>query len=175
MRRWTVAGGLLVVCLAATAVAGARISSGSSEDGAEITFWHAQSTPTRYGESVKGPIIRKHSVGIFIEGDYCSGGPIPIIDHVSLVELPVTKLRHYKAAVITAYKRWPAVVTEPAPSPNYAPKCGRVPRQIFTRVKTKRPAAKLRLFDGYYSPPIQVWPPLRQCQEPVPNPPPTCS
>lgn len=172
MRHWIVIGGSLVVCLAASAVAVARVSSGtSSEFGPEITFWHASST-----QAGKGPIIRGHRVGIFIEGGYCTGGPVPSIDHVSLVELPVTKARPYKAAVITAYKRWPIVQNEPAPSPSYElPKCGKVPREMFTRVKTKRPAAKLRLFDGYYSPPIQVWPPLRQCQEFVPNPPPTCS
>ena len=122
----------------------------------EITTWHA-TVPKTLRSPAKGPVIRGHSVGIFIEAGYCLGGPKPEYDYVTLVELPKTKSRPFNAAVLTAYRRWPEYSYTPAPGPDYG-KCVRMNRTIFRRIHTKRPASSLRLYDGYFSPPRQVWP-----------------
>lgn len=102
-------------------------------------------------------------MGLFIEAGYCLGGPKPDVDHVTLVELPKTKTRPFNAAVVTAYVRWPEYSYTPAPGPpEYGGKCLPMRRAIFKRVHTKRPASGLRLYDGYFSPPHQVWPPVRR-------------
>jgi hypothetical protein len=124
-----------------------------------VTTWHAV-TPKTLRSAAKGPIVKGHRVGIFMEAGYCLGGPKPEFDHVTLVELPKTKTRPFNAAVVTAYIRWPEYSYTPAPgAPEYGGKCLPVRRTIFKRVHTKRPASGLRLYDGYYSPPHQVWPP----------------
>jgi hypothetical protein len=122
----------------------------------EVATWHA-TIPKTLRSAAKGPIIKGHRAGIFIEAGYCLGGPKPEFDHVTLVELPKTKTRPFGAAVLTAYIRWPEYSYTPAEGPNYG-KCLRMDRTIFNRVHTKRPASGLRLYDGYFSPPHQVWP-----------------
>ena len=126
----------------------------------EVATWRA-AIPKTARSPAKGPIARNHRVGIFVEGGYCLGGPKPELDHVTLVELPKTDRRPFRAAVITAYRRWPEFSYTPAAGPNYG-KCARVERTIFRWVRTKRPAADLRFYDGYFSPPRQVWPPVRK-------------
>jgi hypothetical protein len=122
----------------------------------EITTWHA-TVPKTLRSPAKGPAIKGHSVGLFIEGGYCLGGPKPEYDHVTLVELPKARTRPLSAAVVTVYRRWPEYSYTPAPGPDYD-KCPRMDRTIFRRIHTKRPASSLRLYDGYFSPPRQVWP-----------------
>jgi hypothetical protein len=124
----------------------------------EVATWRAV-IPKTLRSAAKGPIIKGHSVGLFIEGGYCLGGPKPEYDHVTLVELPKTKTRPFAAAVVTAYRRWPEYSYTPASGPDYG-KCLRMNRTIFRRIHTKRPASGLRLYDGYFSPPRQVWPPV---------------
>jgi hypothetical protein len=125
----------------------------------EVTTWRV--SPPRTLESPrKRPLVKGHVVGMFINGSHCLGGPKPEYDHVKLVELPRTEDRSFKAAVITAYRRWPESSYTPARGPDYG-KC--LPNRdgtVFHRLRTKRPAADLRLFDGYFSPPRQVWPPV---------------
>ena len=88
----------------------------------------------------KGPILRGHRVGMFIDGGYCLGGPEPEYDHVKLIELPRTSRRPFAAAVITAYRLWPERSSyTPTPGPEYG-KCVTDRPDIFHRVKTKRPA-----------------------------------
>lgn len=123
-----------------------------------VTTWHAV-IPETLRSAAKGPIVKGHRVGIFMEAGYCLGGPKPEYDHVTLVELPKTKTRPFNAAVVTAYIRWPETSFTPATGPEYGGKCLPMRRTIFKRVHTKRPASGLRLYDGYFSPPHQVWPP----------------
>jgi hypothetical protein len=122
-----------------------------------VTTWHPVVAKTLRSPA-KGPIIKGHRVGLFLEAGYCLGGPKPEYDHVTLVELPKTKTRPFSAAVVTAYIRWPEYSFTPATGPDYGGKCLRMDRTIFKRVHTKRPASGLRLYDGYFSPPRQVWP-----------------
>jgi hypothetical protein len=123
-----------------------------------VTTWHPVVAKTLRSPA-KGPIIKGHRVGLFLEAGYCLGGPKPEYDHVTLVELPKTKTRPFSAAVVTAYIRWPEYSFTPATGPDYGGKCLRTDRTIFKRVHTKRPASGLRLYDGYFSPPRQAWPP----------------
>jgi hypothetical protein len=109
----------------------------------------------------RGPVIKGHTVGLFIDGGYCSGGPRPEFDHVRVVELPKTNARPYPAAVIYAYTVIPEYTYTPTPpiSPEYGGKCGHIRATIFHKITTKRPAKGLRLFDGSGRKPEQVWPP----------------
>jgi hypothetical protein len=122
-----------------------------------VTTWRPVIAKTPRSPA-KGPVIKGHSVGLFMEGGYCLGGPKPEYDHVTVVELPKTKSRPFNAAVVTAYIRWPEYSYTPPPEPAYGGKCLRMERSIFRRVHTKRPTAGLRIYDGYFSPPRQVWP-----------------
>jgi hypothetical protein len=158
-----------LACLAALILVGAFWASSTAAPASEVvtqppvvavTTWRAVIAKTLRSPA-KGPIIRGHRVGIFMEGGYCLGGPKPEYDHVTLVELPKTKTRPFNAAVITAYVRWPEYSYTPAPGPDYG-KCLRMDRTIFRRIHTKRPASGLRLYDGYFSPPRQVLPPVRR-------------
>jgi hypothetical protein len=126
-----------------------------------VTTWRPVIAKTLHSPA-KGPVIKGHRVGLFLEGGYCLGGPKPEYDHVTLVELPRTKTRPFNAAVVTAYIRWPEYSYTPPPGPAYGGKCPRVERTIFRRVHTKRPASDLHIYDGYFSPPRQVWPPVRR-------------
>lgn len=158
----------LLACLALTLVGALGASSAAAPASevvtrppvVEITTWHAV-TPKTFRSPAKGPAIKGHSVGLFIEGGYCLGGPKPEYDHTTLVELPKTKTRPFKAAVITAYRLWPEYSYTPAPGPDYG-KCLGMDRTIFRRIHTKRPASGLRLYNGYFSPPRQVWPPVQR-------------
>lgn len=124
-----------------------------------VTRWHP-ATPKTLRLPAKGPFIKGHSVGLFIEAGYCLGGPKPEYDHVTLVELPKTKTRPFNAAVITAYVIWPEYSYTPAPGPEYG-KCFRMERTIFRRIHTKRSTSDLRLYDGYFPTPHQVWPAVK--------------
>jgi hypothetical protein len=126
----------------------------------EAATWRAVA-PGLPGSPAKGPFVKGHRVGVFIEGGYCLGGPKPDLDHIRLVELPRTDSRPFGAAVVTAYRVWPESTYTPSPGPEYG-KCARMSRTIFHWVRTKRPAADLTLFDGYFSPPRRVWPPVRR-------------
>ena len=126
----------------------------------EVTTWRAVIARTPRSLA-KGPIVKGHRIGIFIDGGYCLGGPKPEYDHVSLVELPKTTRRPFNAAIVTAYRLWPEYSYTPASGPDYG-KCLRMDRTIFRRIHTKRPASSLRIYDGYFSPPRQVWPPIQK-------------
>ena len=126
----------------------------------EMTTWRA-AIPKTLRSPAKGPFLRGHRVGMFVEGGYCLGGPKPEFDHVTVVELPRTRRRPFRAAIVTAYRRWPDSSFTPPTGPDYG-KCLRMERSIFGRAQTKRPASGLRLYDGYFSPPRQVWPPVRR-------------
>jgi hypothetical protein len=127
----------------------------------EETTWRA-TIPKTLRSPAKGPFLKGHRVGMFIEGGYCLGGPKPEFDHVTLVELPRTRSRPFRAAVITAYRRWPESSFTPPAGPDYGKCLPNRDRTIFHRVGTKRSASDLRLFDGYFSPPRQVWPPVKR-------------
>jgi hypothetical protein len=157
-----------LACLAALILVGAFWASSTAAPAAPasdvvtqppvvaVTTWRAVIAKTLRSPA-KGPVIKGHRVGIFMEGGYCLGGPKPEYDHVTLVELPKTETRPFNAAVVTAYIRWPEYSYTPPPEPAYA-KCLRMERTIFRRVHTKRPTAGLHIYDGYFSPPHQVWP-----------------
>jgi hypothetical protein len=158
-----------LACVAALILVGALWASSTAAPASEVvtqppvvevTTWRAV-VPKTLRSPAKGPVIKGHSVGLFIEGGYCLGGPKPEYDHVTLVELPKTKTRPFAAAVVTAYRQWPEYSYAPAPGPDYG-KCLRMNRTIFRRIHTKRPASGLRLYDGYFSPPRQVWPPVKK-------------
>ena len=158
-RRW-------LACFAALILAGAFWVSSAVAAASEVvtqppvvavTTWRAVIAKTLHSPQ-KGPVIKAHRVGIFMEAGYCLGGPKPEYDHVTLVELPKTKARPFNAAVVTAYIRWPEYSYTPPPGPAYGGKCLRMERTIFRRVHTKRPTSGLRIYDGYFSPPHQVWP-----------------
>jgi hypothetical protein len=150
----------LVLVLGTVAVSSASAETVTRPPLVEITTWRP-SPPPLLGSPPRKPIIKGHRIGLFIDGGYCLGGPKPEFDHVRMVELPKTKTRPFKAAVITAYRLWPEYSYAPAPEPNYEKCLPNRNRTIFHRIETKRPAADLRLFDGYFSPPRQVWPPVR--------------
>jgi hypothetical protein len=161
--------GLRLACPAALILLAALWASPTAAPGSEVviqppvvelTTWRAV-IPKALRSPAKGPIIRGHRVGIFIEGGYCLGGPKPEYDHVELVELPRTEKRPFKAAVITAYRRWPGYSFTPPTGPDYG-KCLRLDRNIFRSIQTKRPASALRLYDGYFSPPRRVWTPVHE-------------
>jgi len=126
----------------------------------EVTTWRL-SPPRALEPPTRKPVVKGHRVGLFINGSHCLGGPKPEYDHVSLVEMPTTRERPFKAAVITAYRLWPEYSYTLPPEPNYGKCMPDRNRTIFHRIRTKRPAADLRPFDGYFSPPRQVWPPVR--------------
>jgi hypothetical protein len=118
-------------------------------------------TPRTPRTPKRGPIIEGHTVGLFIDGGYCSGGPKPRFDHVRVVELPKTNARRFPAAVIYAYTVIPEYTYTPMPPspPEYGGKCGHIRAAIFHKITTKRPAKGLRLFDGSGRKLEQVWPP----------------
>jgi hypothetical protein len=156
-----------LACLAGLILAGAFWASPTAAPASEVvtrppevaaTTWRLVIARTPHSPA-RGPVIESHSVGLFMEAGYCLGGPKPEYDHVTLVELPKTRIRPFRAAVVTAYIRWPEYSYTPSPGPpEYGGKCLPVRRTIFKRVHTKRPASSLRLYDGYFSPPHQVWP-----------------
>jgi hypothetical protein len=155
-----------LACLAGLILAGAFWASSTAAPASEVvtrppvvavTTWRPVIARTPHSPA-KGPYIKSHSVGLFMEAGYCLGGPKPEYDHVTLVELPKTNSRPFGAAVVTAYIRWPEYSYSPPPEPSYGGKCLRMERTIFRRVHTKRPTSGLRLYDGYFSPPHQVWP-----------------
>ena len=159
--------GVRLAYLAALVLAGSLWAFSSAAPGevvteppvVELTTWRPTVPESLFGPA-KGPLIKGHRVGLFIEGGYCGGGPKPEFNHATLIELPRTKKRPFKAAVITTYRVWPEYTYTPPTGPNYS-KCARMKRTIFHRIHTKRPAGELRIFDGYFSPPHQVWPPVR--------------
>ena len=159
-----------LACLGALVLVGAMWASSTAAPASEVvtrppvvavTTWRPVIAKT-LRSAAKGPVIKGHGVGLFMEAGYCLGGPKPEYDHITLVELPKTKARPFNAAVITAYIRWPEYSYTPAAGPEYGGKCLRMERTIFKRVHTKRLASSLRFYDGYFSPPHQVWPPVKR-------------
>ena len=153
---------IAVVVAAATAVGA---SFGPAEAPAETVAttvtepaaWRAV-VPATPRSPRKGPALGGHRVGLFVDGGHCVGGPKPRFDRATVVELPETSRRRYKAAVITAYRSWPAA-TLTLKGSGYVTGCFPARNAtIFHRVRTKRPVEGLRLFDGSFSPPRQVWP-----------------
>src|SRR4051794_16397098 len=132
--------------VSSTAASGAELVTQPSV--VEATTWHAV-IPRALRSPAKGPFIKGHRVGLFLEAGYCLGGPKPEFDHVTVVELPRTKSRPSGAAVVTTYVRWPEYSYTPATGPDYG-NWLRMSRTIFRRIHTKRPASSLRLYDGYF-------------------------
>jgi hypothetical protein len=126
----------------------------------ELTTWRP-TPPRTLGSPARKPIVNGHLVGLFIDGGHCIGGPKPGYHHVTVAELPMTERRPFKAAVITAYRLWPEYSYVPEQGPTYGDCLPNRDRTIFHRIRTKRPATELRFYDGYFSPPRQVWPPVR--------------
>jgi hypothetical protein len=115
----------------------------------------------------KPPVYAKgHVFGLFVGSGYCAGDPeIPRIDHVEVVERPKTKARPFKSAVITAFLFLPeykAQAVEGEEGPTYATACADLGLTLTKRVRLKRPAKDLVIYDGSYSPPRRVWPPVRR-------------
>ncbi len=111
---------------------------------------------------------------LYVDNGYCLGLK-PELDHIEVVERPVTKARPFKSAVITVFKRWPEHdVYVPPPTESGQPKhisvCFGIGGAIIRRVKLKRPVASLYLYDGSYSPPRQVLTPRFQQADPIPPP-----
>jgi hypothetical protein len=98
-------------------------------------------------------------------------GPKIRFDHVKVIERPRTANRPFRSAVISAFVLIPEhtrSVRDPAPpTPSYAGASEVVVEEclrggsLTRRIKLKRPVAGLRLYDGFYSPPRRVRPPVR--------------
>jgi hypothetical protein len=83
------------------------------------------------------------------------------LNSVKLVELPKTKARPFKAAVIYVLANYPAKKREYGPDgTQYETVCTADYRLGLWKVHTKRPAKKLIFFDGSVEPPHRVWPPV---------------
>jgi hypothetical protein len=103
--------------------------------------------------------VAGRTVAITVNSGYCVGEPQPVVDHVAVVERPRTAQRPYKSAVITAFVRFPApheIVGTWDPREGVIPGCADVGLSLPYRVKLRRPAGRLFLFDGSRSPPRRV-------------------
>ena len=158
-----------LACLAALTLVGAFWASATAAPASEVvtrppvvevTTWHAV-IPETLRSPAKGPVIKGHRVGLFMEGGYRLGGPKPEYDHVTLVELPRPRCAPFPLRSLPRTSDGRNIRIRPAPGPDYG-KCLRMDRTIFRRIHTKRPASGLRLYDGYFSPPRQVWPAVQR-------------
>lgn len=99
-----------------------------------------------------------------VQSGFCVGGPKPRIDHIRVTERPKTADRPFKSAVITAFLLYPAhlrVVPPSPPPPNVVYNvCAGIGLSLTKRIKLKRPTADLFFYDGSYSRPHRVWPPV---------------
>ena len=99
-----------------------------------------------------------------VPSGFCVGSPKPRIDHIRVVERPMTADRPFKSAVITAFLLYPAylrVVPPSPPPPNVVYNvCAGIGLNLTKRIKLKRPTADLLFYDGSYSRPHRVWPPV---------------
>jgi hypothetical protein len=81
---------------------------------------------------------------------YCVGEPPPELDHISVIERPVTARRPFRSAVVTVFLRFPqpreVVGTVNRGEPIAA--CAGLGYGFSGRVKLKRPVEKLFIFDG---------------------------
>ena len=81
---------------------------------------------------------------------YCVGEPPPELDHISVVERPVTARRPFRSAVVTVFLRFPqpgeVVGTFSQGEP--IPGCAGIGYGFPGRVKLKRPVDELFIFDG---------------------------
>ena len=93
-----------------------------------------------------------HWFHLRVDGGYCGEKP-PKIYRVKVVEHPKTKTR-LGSAVITTLK----YVPEHVESANGF--CAGVGHELRAAIKLKRPVDGLILYDGSYSPPKRVWPPV---------------
>lgn len=81
---------------------------------------------------------------------YCVGEPPPELDHISVIERPVTERRPFRSAVVTVFLRIPqprevvGTVNRGEPIPG----CAGLGYGFPGRVKLKRPVEKLFIFDG---------------------------
>lgn len=85
---------------------------------------------------------------------YCVGEPPPELDHISVIERPVTARRPFRSAVVTVFLRFPqpreVVGTVNRDEPIAA--CAGLGYGFSGRVKLKRPVEKLFIFDGRHRP-----------------------
>jgi hypothetical protein len=100
------------------------------------------------------PIVQGHVFRFSILLQGCPP-PQPELDHVTLVERPITRARRRPSAVVTAYVRIPAHTEQPGVA-FYCPAF--LGPFVPVSVRTKRPATKLTFFDGSASPPRRVYP-----------------
>ncbi len=123
--------------------------------GASAAEYQPEEVPARWGPvhlempPTRGSRTTLHSFTFARNLDYC--GPMGKKTSVSLRELPLSPLYPHPSAVITvtvffrAFRR-PQV-------------CPPLPYMYETlRVRTKRPAAALRFYDGSFDPPRLLWP-----------------
>jgi hypothetical protein len=109
------------------------------------------------------PPAKGKTLTIEVSSGYCLGEPKPVIDHINVIERPKTAERPFKSAVITAFVRFPAP-TEVVGTVNKgepAPACAGLGYGLRSRVKLKRLASDLFIFDGSRSSPRLIVRPSR--------------
>lgn len=117
----------------------------------------------RSREHFSGRFPTRKSLLVSVLTGYCLGEPLPVVDHVRVIERPKTAKRRIRSAAVTVFVRFPAptevvgTVNEGEPQPG----CAGLGLRLRTRIKLKRPVARLFVFDGSREPPRRVLRPLR--------------
>jgi len=106
----------------------------------------------------------QHTFRLDVPSGYCAGGSPPLLDDINVVDRRRTAERPFKSAVVTVFLLYPAHYEYVGPRAPGELKhgCAGLAYDLFARIKFKRPVGDLTLYDGSYSPPHRVWPPLNQ-------------
>jgi hypothetical protein len=155
-RTWIgIAGGVAACSVALISVSG-------------LTAWGNASAPQRVEPAPwQGPIApMPKGVRVFrlsITAGYCAGEQPPEIDHIDVTERRTSVKKPFKSAIITTFLRFPTSgeVGSLSNLEKLQQPCADIGLRLRRVIKLKRPVRDLVLFDGSYSPPRRVWPPLR--------------
>lgn len=105
----------------------------------------------------------KRTFRLSVSSGYCYGEPPPSIDQIKVVERSKTAERPFKSAIITVFLLRPAHQEDVEPIPpnsNIVRACSGLGIGWRPRIKLKRPVHGLTLYDGSYTPPRRIWPPV---------------
>lgn len=99
---------------------------------------------------VKGAQSASKTLGVRVSTGYCVGEPAPTLDHIRVIERPVTAARPFKSALVAVFIRRPqptevvGTVNPGEPQPG----CAGLGYGFSARVKLKRPVERLFILDG---------------------------
>lgn len=98
----------------------------------------------------KAKKLGTRTLEVWVSSGYCIGEPPPELDHITVIERPMTARRPFRSAVVTVFLRIPQP-TEVVGTVNRGepiPGCAGLGYGFSGRVKLKRPVEKLFIFDG---------------------------